>query len=1229
MKKTIVLIGATILAATSPGYGQLKVDFDVVDAGGALVPDSITEFGFESFGAQNQTSGQPYDLFRTATFSTPSWGNLNVTLSSDANPAASDYAQVPRAIARTATQVGAYNGTLLDLVREWAGIDTRATNAAPTKLNLTFSALPPGQYELVSYHQDAADQDGRFDVLVNGTQVATNLQIHSSSAGQNPGPGNPPFYVLTRFTSDGSSPTTVSFRMTTTNSASASERLMVLNGFILANRGQGLLVYSFDATPPAVFEGQTTTLSWVTRSNATVFIDLIGDVTASTANGVGSITFNPSLYASAGTTNTVTLTAQDTNTFEGENRSLQIRVLRDLESLEASPRVIQPGQSSTLSWLANPAATISIDPGVGNVNAQTDSAGNGSVSVSPSVTTTYTISVTRNGITSQTNATVVVVPSGGTGTLTNGLISYWPLDEDVGGKTPDIVSGYDLTLEGSTPPTLTASGYRSNAFSFSGGGLLYRISSADDQLPANKHTAFTISLWAKVDGPPLDDKRIFCEGSTVNNNPLFDMGTMGGLSGDLRGTGMSVFIRQADGTVENNHTYTSGTAFDDTWHHIVMVQSNGVRTVYLDAVQDSTPIASATSDWYTNVFNVTAVGGIRRSSGTAFITGTLDDVAIWDRALSPTEIGDVYVHGMPDLGAARAPLTINSFKADFPAVAAGDTVTLRWDVSPDASLSIDSGVGNVDNVTTYGVGSIAVPVNSPTQFTLTASRSGDTPVMKTVSVSVVHGVTAGWHLLDNFETYQPGPILGQSKWNNGTGVASVLDRGGNKVLAFTSMADDIRGAGLLAAIPLDSLSLSEGQIGTLFFRLYASDIDPASDMTVHMGLTDRPARFVGDFANNIGPYLRLEKPAASITNITLLAPDGVGAAWVVASNTLAYEKIYNVWIDVTNDTIASNDLFSVYVQEQGATSRTLLFRDLRGDRDPVADETGPVQPTLNKVFFALMNLNQGQDNLLIDDLFLSRGEYLDTVPTAPGAFAQNILLSEPGSVSGGFTFSWNSQAGVTYTVRAKANLADPWQILATNYPAGGATGPVTSYTDSPLVTPQGFYQAVAEPRPAIWSDDFESGSDGWTVIDNSFGASPTVWEWGTPSNGPGAAHSGTEAFGTGLNTDYAQYTDTSLRSPIIDLTGVTNQVRLEFWQYVNVDQEDYCQVNILDQYDTILVSPVSTQSGSNGGWKLLTYPLPATALNQPIKIEFHMADADYYNAQPLPGWFIDDVSIRR
>jgi hypothetical protein len=77
--------------------------------------------------------------------------------------------------------------------------------------------------------------------------------------------------------------------------------------------------------------------------------------------------------------------------------------------------------------------------------------------------------------------------------LSNDLVSYWPLDEVQGTKTPDLVSGYDMDLSNLTAADLVE-GKVGKAFSFSNARktLLSRVHKAGEQLPINQHPSFTI-----------------------------------------------------------------------------------------------------------------------------------------------------------------------------------------------------------------------------------------------------------------------------------------------------------------------------------------------------------------------------------------------------------------------------------------------------------------------------------------------------------------------------------------------------------------------------------------------------------------------------------------------------------------------------------------------------------------------------------------------------------------
>ena len=87
-------------------------------------------------------------------------------------------------------------------------------------------------------------------------------------------------------------------------------------------------------------------------------------------------------------------------------------------------------------------------------------------------------------------------------------------------------------------------------------------------------------MWVK--GGPQNDRRVFSEGSTANNNPLFNMET----HSSATPTGQfAAYIRPDTGT-PLNHPLSQAEPFDDTWHHIAWVDENGTARLYVDGHLD-------------------------------------------------------------------------------------------------------------------------------------------------------------------------------------------------------------------------------------------------------------------------------------------------------------------------------------------------------------------------------------------------------------------------------------------------------------------------------------------------------------------------------------------------------------------------------------------------------------------------------------------------------------------
>ena len=225
--------------------------------------------------------------------------------------------------------------------------------------------------------------------------------------------------------------------------------------------------------------------------------------------------------------------------------------------------------------------------------------------------------------------------------LRDGLVAHWPLDAISGETTPDVVNGYDMELTNLDDSNVVG-GKVGNAFSFSNSDqtLLKRAHEEGEDLPINQHDSFTISFWAKVQGNGQNDLRVFSESNVDGNNtPLFNLGTKNNGS---NGT-VDVYIRGIGPTV--GHIFTDAEPFDDEWSHVVFVQDNLERKMYIDGELDGLEIAAKPEgDW---ALNATSIGGIIRGNASHWVTGLIDEVALWKRALSESEVSDLYSNGVP------------------------------------------------------------------------------------------------------------------------------------------------------------------------------------------------------------------------------------------------------------------------------------------------------------------------------------------------------------------------------------------------------------------------------------------------------------------------------------------------------------------------------------------------------------------------------------------------------
>ena len=197
----------------------------------------------------------------------------------------------------------------------------------------------------------------------------------------------------------------------------------------------------------------------------------------------------------------------------------------------------------------------------------------------------------------------------------------------------------------------------------------------------------------------------------------------------------------------------------------------------------------------------------------------------------------------------------------------------------------------------------------------------------------------------------------------------------------------------------------------------------------------------------------------------------------------------------------------------------------------------------------------------------------------------------------------------------------------------------------------GLYHTLRTLKPlgVPWTDDLESGSDDWLVIDNSGGvglgdltgdptASGSNWSFGSPHNSAGiAAHSGTNVWATHLKGDAVDFAASDLISPAIGLFG-GNQATLEFWQSYEFSSNssdgsdgfgDFSMesgtVSISTDNGVNWTDLTSMNDGTSAGWESVQLDL-TPYIGNIIRIRF-----DYqlfsFNSTTRLGWMLDDFQI--
>jgi hypothetical protein len=161
----------------------------------------------------------------------------------------------------------------------------------------------------------------------------------------------------------------------------------------------------------------------------------------------------------------------------------------------------------------------------------------------------------------------------------------------------------------------------------------------------------------------------------------------------------------------SDETLSSGTLVVNTWTHISLTYDGAIKIIYIDGVQVATEVATGNIDI---TANPVYIGG---SSGSYPFDGSLKNVAIWNRALTATEIQNVMYKTYAEVSGRLGDSTLVSWWA------------LEHSYAGESDLHVKDDAGS--NNGTLGSGGMSGATH-PTMANSSANRSlygGDTPVI--------------------------------------------------------------------------------------------------------------------------------------------------------------------------------------------------------------------------------------------------------------------------------------------------------------------------------------------------------------------------------------------------------------------------------------------------------------------------------------------------------------------
>ena len=429
---------------------------------------------------------------------------------------------------------------------------------------------------------------------------------------------------------------------------------------------------------------------------------------------------------------------------------------------------------------------------------------------------------------------------------TNGLVGWWPFN---GNANDESGNGNNGTVNGATL-TSDRFGNINKAYYFNGNSneILVPHNNSLNALP------ITISVWFKTATPQQNKMMVNKYGCTTYNGYSFNLNNSKASAYYFSSGNQNIGLN-LDQLSSNNQNLN-----DFQWHHGILVIKADSAKVYIDnslvinkaITNGQLSITNTTEDLHFAKYPLGSCGGVGQNY---FYDGILDDIGIWNRALSASEIQQLYTSQAP------CALTNNFFATDSIS-ACGNSITLNAQ-NAGATYSWST------NATTQ-----TINANASGWYKCTVSQGATCSVTDSIYVSLPNAIPAS--LQTGLVGYWPfcGNANDESgNGNNGTvqnGTSLSSDRYGNSNSTYDFDGNDDQ------IYVNNSSSLSPNQYVTVNSWIYPRAYEDGKFILVkgsHVNLSTRSYGLLGPEANQKAQF-RISNSATEIgvfssANITL------------------------------------------------------------------------------------------------------------------------------------------------------------------------------------------------------------------------------------------------------------------------------------------------------------------------------------------------------------------------